>query len=129
METLGEKIRKIRRRTYPKNAERFAQLLGVGTSAVYKYERNESRPSYDQLDIIAEVGGTTVSSLLGYEKDGNGTVSEDKTEWNGYVLTDNEKDLVNAFRSLDADGKQKLLFTVLRIISEVKRQDSDQIPS
>ena len=60
--TIGARIQKLRTdKGYTQ--EYLANQLGISRQAVYKWEKNESRPDTDNLIVLADVLGTTVEYI------------------------------------------------------------------
>ena len=62
--------------------ERLAEMLGVSTAAVSKWERANAYPDITLLPEIAEIFGVSVDYLLGYDVRMKKTVSETVSEAN-----------------------------------------------
>ena len=89
--TMGERIQQLRTaKGYTQ--EYIAGQMNISRQAVYKWEKNESRPDTDNLIMLADILGTTVEYIaVGYsssEKDGTQTGRKKKLPgiW-GYVIT------------------------------------------
>lgn len=63
METLGERIRKLRKET-GKSQKEFGKLFDLSESAIGMYERNERKPDYTTLEKFAEFLNTNVNYLI-----------------------------------------------------------------
>lgn len=63
METLGARIRKIRKQAGI-GTEAFGEKLGVKSGAVYKYERNGAEPSVAALKTLSRIGGISIDELV-----------------------------------------------------------------
>ena len=68
--TIGERIKKVRNQLGMSQVS-FADKIGVSKQTLYKYENNivTNIPS-DKIEIIAEIGGTTPSYLMGWTEEG-----------------------------------------------------------
>jgi transcriptional regulator with XRE-family HTH domain len=49
--------------------EQLAEILGVSTTAVCKWETGSSHPDIELLPVLADFFGTSVDRLLGYDMD------------------------------------------------------------
>ena len=64
---LAENIRAFRKQRLL-TQEQLAEVLGVTTGAVYKWEAKLSQPELSMLMELADFFDTSVDVLLGYEK-------------------------------------------------------------
>ncbi len=62
--TLGSRIRKLRKKNYMSQAE-LAKKIGVSASAIGMYEQNRRTPDNDTLREFCEIFGVTSDYLLG----------------------------------------------------------------
>ena len=67
---LAENIRRFRRER-SLTQEQLAEVLGVTTGAVYKWEAKLSIPELDLIVEMADLFDTSVDALLGYEMKDN----------------------------------------------------------
>jgi len=90
MTDFAKNLRAFRKR---KNytQEELAKKINYGYTAIANYESGRNEPSLDVLAALAELLDVTMDELLGVKL---------KTE---------EKQLIAAFRRLDAENKKKIL--------------------
>jgi transcriptional regulator with XRE-family HTH domain len=69
----------------------LAILCGLGETQVYKYERGDNEPSALSLKLIAKKLDVSVDYLLGLTDD-------PKSHYSSNEITDQEKDVLEAFR-------------------------------
>ena len=83
--------------------EQLAAIIGVERSSVGKYEgKSHIIPSDDVKYRIAEYFGVSVDYLMGYTDSPNPPMQESQ-------LTEAERKLIDDFRSLNEEGKEKLI--------------------
>ena len=90
MSDFAKNVRKFRKQ---KNLSQVAlgKSLNYGSTAIANYESGRNEPSFDCLIRLAEVLDVTIEELLGVEL---------KTE---------ERQLLSAFKKLDAEKKKTIL--------------------
>ena len=71
-----------------------SELLGISSSVYSRYETGNRMPPLDMFEKMADVFGVSCDELLG-----RNTVT-------GVVLTEYERDLVEAFRSADMRARE-----------------------
>jgi len=97
---IGEKVRLLRKHA-GMTQEKLAELVGVSFQQIQKYENGSTKLNTDKLQQVASALNVPASAFFGddtYEKS---------------PLSDREKKLVKAFRSLDDDNMQECLVKLL----------------
>ena len=64
MDTLGGRLRGLRKEKTSKSMKEFGKLFGLSESAIGMYERNERKPDYETLEKMANYLDTTVGYLI-----------------------------------------------------------------
>lgn len=105
--TVGERMKMLRKKREI-SADTVAEALGVSRSTVFRYERGDiDKVPADLLERIASVLHTNSGYLLGWsEYDGPDIPSRGEVD---SELTPAEFDLINSFRRLNDEGREKLL--------------------
>ena len=85
---------------------RLADILGVSRSAVSMWEIDKSQPDGDMLVRISELFGVSTDYLLGHDLSADGQ-KEKPVVSDG--LSDDERKLVDLFRLLNPEGREKAL--------------------
>ena len=85
---------------------RLADILGVSRSAVSMWEIDKSQPDGDMLVRISELFGVSTDYLLGHDLSADGQ-KEKPAISDG--LSDDERKLVDLFRLLNPEGREKAL--------------------
>lgn len=94
--------------------EQLAAIIGVERSSVGKYEgKSQIIPSDDVKYKIAEYFGVSVDYLMGYTDSPNPPMQESQ-------LTEAEHKLIDGFRSLNEEGREKLIDYVDDLIQSGK---------
>ena len=94
--------------------EQLAAIIGVERSSVGKYEgKSQTIPSDDVKYRIAEYFGVSVDYLMGYTDNPNPPIQESQ-------LTEAEHKLLDGFRSLNEEGREKLIDYVDDLIQSGK---------
>lgn len=119
MEGIGDNIRKLRK-AKKLTQEELGSLSGLSTMSIRRYENNERTPNIDQIRKIAAPLGVYISELIGENWDKysiediqkdflNSTTISHKAaiENGGYKNILDEKSLINEYRKLNRQGKQK----------------------
>ena len=96
--TLAENIRSFRKQRRL-TQERLAEVLGVTTGAVYKWESGQSVPELELIVEMADFFDTSVDVLLGYNLKDNGLAST-LQRLNGYCRTRDPEGLIEAEKAL-----------------------------
>ncbi|HHY74080.1 MAG TPA: helix-turn-helix transcriptional regulator [Bacillus bacterium] len=65
MDTLGERLRYLRKEKAKLSQEKLGKLFGLSESAIGMYERNERKPDYETLNKFADFFGVTTDYLQG----------------------------------------------------------------
>ena len=110
METLGQRMKKLRKKNYYTQAD-VAKALGVSPSAVGMYEQDRRVPDHKTLLAICDFFGVSSDYLLGHNTTSPTDVSDVLDEFNkkleqydalmfdGTPLTDEERQKV--FHTID----------------------------
>lgn len=94
--------------------EQLAAIIGVERSSVGKYEgKSQIIPSDDVKYRIAEYFGVSVDYLMSYTDNPNPPIQESQ-------LTEAEHKLIEGFRSLNEEGREKLIDYVDDLIQSGK---------
>lgn len=110
---IGNNIRALRLRR-GMTQEALAAELGVTPSAVGNYERGVSFPKDDVLERMFGALGCTPNELLG-------------DYYNGELLTDEEFEHIEKYRSLDAHGKRLVNACVDIELARILDEESEYI--
>lgn len=97
---IGEKVRLLRKHAGI-TQEKLAELVGVSFQQIQKYENGSTKLNTDKLQQVANALKVPASAFFGddtYEKS---------------PLSDREKKLIKAFRSLDDEDLQDCLVKLL----------------
>lgn len=117
---LAENIRTLRKQR-SLTQEQLAEVLGVTTGAVYKWEAKLSQPELNMVMEIADFFDTSVDVLLGYEMRDNHIaksvqrLKDYRHEKNREGLTEAEKSLKKYPNNFDVVYNSALLYMVLGI--------------
>ena len=98
---IGEKVRLLRKHA-GLTQEKLAELVGVSYQQIQKYEAGSTMLNTEKLQLVASALKVPASAFFGddpYEKS---------------PLSDREKKLVKAFRSLDEDIQEGLVKLVVK---------------
>lgn len=105
------------------SAYRVAKDLGFSPVLFSDWKSGKSKPKYDKLQKIADYLGVSVDYLLG--RDSNDTQSgkssneeSDKKSASAAIeLTENESNLLTAYRQLNAEGKTRAEHSIFDLAS------------
>ncbi len=116
---IGKRI-KARRKELGLSAEEVADRMGVSAATVYRYESNYiSNMGVDKLTPIATALRTSEAYLMGW--------TTDRSEFDNFSdLTDAERQLLNNYRQLNAEGQAKLSEYADDLVDTGKYIKSDQ---
>ena len=121
---LGEKIKELRRRD-GRTQDALASEIGVTSQAVSRWEKGICCPDIEIIPSIANYFGVTVDYLLGRE--GRMAVMEQKAldiiDGNT-VFNEQEKELLEAFRSTTEKGRFKIIQAVMNICDEIEKKSA-----
>ena len=82
---LGEKIKELRKRDGRKQ-EDLANVLGVTTQAVSRWESNVCYPDMNMIPAIANYFHVSIDSLFGYNNDRDKKIQELSEKVNRYFI-------------------------------------------
>lgn len=71
MNTLGDRLRELRKEVPGRSQKEYGKLFGLSESAIGMYERNERRPDYDTINRFADFHGVSINYLLTGKENGN----------------------------------------------------------
>mgnify|MGYP004665946323 CR=1 FL=1 len=103
------------------SAYRVAKDLGFSPVLFSDWKSGKSKPKYDKLQKIADYLGVSVDYLLG--RDSNDTQSgkspneESDKKSAAIELTENESNLLTAYRQLNAEGKTRAEHSIFDLAS------------
>ena len=103
------------------SAYRVAKDLGFSPVLFSDWKSGKSKPKYDKLQKIADYLGVSVDYLLG--RDSNDTQSgkspneESDKKSAAIELTENENNLLTAYRQLNAEGKTRAEHSIFDLAS------------
>lgn len=83
----------------------LAVVIGCNQTAIGKYERGQLEPNISILTTLADFFGVSVDYLIGREDD-FGVIN------NLNVISDDEKELLGAYRTLSKQDKQKAITVI-----------------
>ena len=111
----GDRIKLVRIRKGLSQIE-LANKIGISKQNLYKYENSiiTNIPS-DKIEAIARVCDTTPAYIMGWEGLSNQKTSEMRP---AFTLSQEEKELIIAFREFPADYKLK----VTKLIEDIKAE-------
>ena len=104
---IGEKVRLLRKHA-GLTQEKLAELVGVSYQQIQKYEAGSTMLNTEKLQLVASALKVPTSAFF-----------EDDT-YEKSPLSDREKKLVKAFRTLDDEGVQDGLVKLLLRASDKK---------
>ena len=118
MNTIGERIKWLRKERCRKTQEDVGKYVGVGKATIQKYENAiiTNIPS-DKIELLAEVLETTPAFIMGW--------SENPERVPQQIISDSDKldsEIIRLFLNLSPDGKKKVLdYVHLVQLGEEKR--------
>ena len=106
-DTFGERLRDLRKEKNLLQSE-FASIVGLSSSAIGSYERNEREPAYSQLVTFADFFSVSLDYLFG-RTDERMTV-KDYTAKDTFQLQDllNERNVLIGSYELQGEDKQRI---------------------
>jgi len=120
MTTFGERLRALRAEKQLSQAE-LARQLGLTKSSLNMYERGEREPRFETLAAIAAYFGTDLNDLLGIPRTAHRDRIAPRAEAAaGASLSPGERELLGAYRALDAEGRALLLQTARFALGRAK---------
>lgn len=95
------------RRSCGMTQQQVSDLLSINRTTYTKYETGVSEPSLDLLLRIAALFRVSVDDLL--TKPSNNTLFSDSADGEKPSITDEERRILELFRTLNAEEKQEIL--------------------
>lgn len=112
MNTLGQRIKKARENAHLMQSE-LAAKIGVKSSAVISnWETDKSKPDADKIVSLCNALGVSCSYLLDY--------------YGAEELSAQEVSLLDSFRQLNGEGREKLLDYAVDLVRGGRYIKSDQ---
>ncbi|MEC1744161.1 helix-turn-helix domain-containing protein [Schinkia azotoformans] len=99
MDTLGERLRYLRKEKAKLSQEKLGKLFGLSESAIGMYERNERKPDYETLNKFADFFGVTTDYLQGRTDTPAQTTKNELPE----LTTKDEKDIAKKLEAIIND--------------------------
>ena len=94
-------LKEARERYTDLKQEDVAKLVGVSVSTYQKWEQGTRQPNGKQIVLLSKALGVTTDTILGTDFS---DIREDE-----YVLSDDEKRLVDAYRSLGSEQRELIM--------------------
>ena len=123
METIGERIRYIRKEDLKKNQSRFGKVIGLKANSISCIETGENKPTEQTIRAICREFGYNEEWIR------NGTppkkLTDKLTTYLGQIDKGNDefiKDLVVAYMELDPDSKKALQILTEKMYKERKER-------
>lgn len=96
--TFGERLIELRKENGFNTRNEFAEKLGIPSTTLRNYEKNEREPGHTFLKQISELFNVSVDYLL--------CLTDEKEILKTFRLRISEQDLVKKYRTLDSSGQE-----------------------
>lgn len=96
--TFGERLIELRKEHGFNTRNDFAEKLGIPSTTLRNYEKNDREPGHTFLKQISELFNVSVDYLL--------CLTDDKEVLNSFRLCKSEQELIEKYRSLDSPGQE-----------------------
>lgn len=103
--------------------QQVADILNINRTTYTKYETGVSEPSHEVLRKIVSIFGTDFNTILGDESPFKKTVVQDP-DLQLYNLSDEEKMLVIAYRTMSDSDREKILGEAMKITKRSRKEKS-----
>ena len=107
--------------------QQVADILNINRTTYTKYETGVSEPSHEVLRKIVSIFGTDFNTILGDESPFKKTVVQDP-DLQLYNLSDEEKMLVIAYRTMSDSDREKILGEAMKITKRSRKEKSAENP-
>ena len=107
--------------------QQVADILNINRTTYTKYETGVSEPSHEVLRKIVSIFGTDFNTILGDESPFKKTVVQDP-DLQLYNLSDEEKMLVIAYRTMSDSDREKILGEAMEITKRSRKKKSAENP-
>ena len=107
--------------------QQVADILNINRTTYTKYETGVSEPSHEVLRKIVSIFGTDFNTILGDESPFKKTVVQDP-DLQLYNLSDEEKMLVIAYRTMSDSDREKILGEAMEITERSRKKKSAENP-
>ena len=107
--------------------QQVADILNINRTTYTKYETGVSEPSHEVLRKIVSIFGTDFNTILGDESPFKKTVVQDP-DLQLYNLSDEEKMLVIAYRTMSDSDREKILGEAMEITKRSSKKKSAENP-
>lgn len=119
MDTIGARLRKLRKERTDYSIEDVARLINTTYSSVGKYERNEQTPPPDKLKALAELYGTTTDYILGLTDDPRRPILDSSTP----LLDEADVAFANKLREISEEDRLIIERILENAIARQQRED------
>lgn len=109
--TFGERLIMLRKENGFSTRNEFADKLGIPSTTLRNYEKNEREPGHTFLKKISELFNVSVDYLLG--------LTDNKEVLNSFRLRSSEQDLIEKYRFLDLCGQETVNYILDRETARV----------
>ncbi len=122
---LSENLRVLRKR-FKLTQQEVADILGIDRSTYTFYEAGKSSPTKENIIKICDIFNVTVGYLLGVEKNcpelkvANRSDRIDEAADGLNEISKNERFLIMAYRSLEAEKKSQLIDVVKTALRDLQ---------
>ena len=107
--------------------QQVADILNINRTTYTKYETGVSEPSHEVLRKIVSIFGTDFNTILGDEAPFKKTVVQDP-DLQLYNLSNEEKMLVIAYRTMSDSDREKILGEAMEITGRSRNKKSAENP-
>ena len=107
--------------------QQVADILNINRTTYTKYETGVSEPSHEVLRKIVSIFGTDFNTILGDESPFKKTVVQDP-DLQLYNLSDEEKMIVIAYRTMSDSDREKILGEAMEITKRSRKKKSAENP-
>lgn len=102
--TFGERLVELRKENGFNTRNEFAEKLGIPSTTLRNYEKNEREPGHTFLKQVSELFNVSVDYLL--------CLTDEKEILKTFRLRTSEQDLVKKYRALDPSGQDAVNYTL-----------------
>ena len=122
---FGKKLKELRKH-HKITQEQLAKIINVERSSIGKYESTDTLPSRETLIKIAQYFNVSTDFLLGNENNPETTHFSKATSQQYETINEQEKTLLETFRSTTELGRQRIIQSALNIYDDLEKKNSEK---
>lgn len=97
----------------------FGKIIGAAQNTICNWENGNRKPDYETLVAMSKIFNCSIEYIIGEEE-----IKTNSTKLE--AITEQEKILLETFRSTTEQGKQRMIQSILNIYDEIEKKNSER---